>query len=78
MLMASTLISRERLNSFLGKNIHVSKLKYGCVFKLIAITEDSDGQEWMHLETPSTRKPYKFKVEYAQYLRKDIPNENNL
>lgn len=70
--MTVPLIPLEELPSFIGKNIHVSKLKYGCVFKLMAITDD--GQEsWMHLETPATRKPYKFKTKYAQYLRKDIP-----
>ena len=61
------------LHTMLHKNIHVSKLKYGCVFKLLAITQDEQGESWMHLETPSTRRPYKFKAKYAQYLRKDIP-----
>lgn len=68
-------IPLEHLPSFLGRNIHISKLKYSCVFKLMAITEDEKGEHWMHLETPSTRKPYKFKAKHAQYLRKDVPNE---
>jgi len=41
----------------------------------MVFTEDEKGEHWIHLETPSTRKPYKFKAKHAQYLRKDVPNE---
>lgn len=73
--MTTHLIPLEKLPSFLGRNIHIAKLPYGCVFKLMAITEDEAGEYWMHLESPQKRKPYKFKAKHAQYLRKDIPNE---
>lgn len=73
--MSRVQIPVDVLPTFLGRNIHVAKLKYGCVFKLIALTTDGQGEMWMHLETPSTRKPYKFKAKHAEYLRKDIPIE---
>ncbi len=71
--MSRVQIPLEVLRTFEGRNLHVAKLKYGCVFKLITLTTDVQGEVWMHLETPSTRKPYKFKAKHAEYLRKDIP-----
>lgn len=74
--MNNLTIPLDKLHTMVGRKIHVAKLKYKFVFEIMAITQDQEGEHWMYLETPTYRKPYKFKAKYAQYLRKDIPNEN--
>ena len=74
--MNRTQIPAEILPTFIGKKIHVSPLRFGCVFKLMAITTDVSGEKWIHLETPKTRVAYRFKAKHAEYLKKDIPTLN--
>ena len=76
--MSRTRIPLDVLPFFIGRKIHVSPLRFGCVFKLMAITTDVTGDKWIHLETPSTRIPYRFKAKHAEYLKKDIPIVNLL
>lgn len=63
-------ISREDLPRMVGKQIHLSWARNGCVWQLMSIEGDK-----IHLRTPSTWRPRIADAKDACYIRLHEPQE---
>lgn len=73
--MSAKSIPFETLKNWIGKKVHLSNYRRGCVWKLISLYEDN-GKWMMNLETPKTHKKFTALASMATYLNKDVPTYN--
>lgn len=65
-------IPRDKL--YVGMLIHLSYTNFGCVWRITAIeTPNANGEVWLKLEAPCSRKTKRSNSIYATYIRNNEP-----